>query len=75
MLIIIGFAWRGWQLLLVRTECVGLNRFKTMAETKQMIFDYIEVYYNRQRIHSSIGYMTPSEYEQKLHLDSMQKSA
>jgi transposase InsO family protein len=50
-----------------KNECIGLNRFKTMAESRQMIFDYIEVYYNRQRLHSSIGYMTPFEYEQKLY--------
>ncbi|QJD85263.1 IS3 family transposase [Cohnella herbarum] len=31
--------------------------------TKKSIFEYIEVFYNNQRIHSEIGYHTPSDYE------------
>jgi transposase InsO family protein len=31
---------------------------------RRAIFDYIEVFYNRQRLHSSLGYLTPVEYEQ-----------
>lgn len=40
--------------------------FKTKEEARLAIFDYIEVYYNRIRIHSSIGFMSPLDYEQKL---------
>jgi len=59
----------------LKNECISLNKFKTRAEARQAIFDYIEIYYNRQRLHSGIGYMSPYEYEQKLHREIMQKTA
>lgn len=40
--------------------------FKTKEEAKRAIFDYIEVYYNRQRIHSAINYLSPVDYEAKV---------
>jgi len=36
-------------------------RFQTREEAKAAVFDYIEVFYNRQRLHSGIGYRTPVE--------------
>lgn len=39
-------------------------RFKTRAEARHAIFEYIEVFYNRIRLHSALGYMSPVEYEQ-----------
>ena len=36
-------------------------RFKTRAEARAAIFEYIEVFYNRQRRHSAIGYKTPKQ--------------
>lgn len=36
---------------------------KTRVELANAIFEYIEIFYNRQRRHSSIGYRTPIEYE------------
>ena len=33
-------------------------------EAKAKIFEYIEVFYNRQRRHSTLGYLTPVEFEQ-----------
>ena len=44
---------------------VQRNRFKTREEAKAMIFEYIEVFYNRRRIHSTIGYVSPCEFELK----------
>ena len=41
------------------------KRFKTRQEARRAIFEYIEVYYNRQRHHSSNGYLTPEEYERQ----------
>lgn len=40
------------------------NRLKTRAEARHAIFEYIEVFYNRTRLHSALGYMSPVEYEQ-----------
>ena len=39
------------------------ERFDSFADAKEKSFDYIEVFYNRQRRHSSLGYMSPAEYE------------
>ena len=35
-----------------------------MREAKQQIFEYIEIFYNRARMHSTDDYMSPVEYEQ-----------
>ena len=35
--------------------------FRTRDEAKEVMFDYIEVFYNRQRVHSAVGYRTPAE--------------
>ena len=43
----------------LKQEWLYGKRFKTRAEAKTAIFEYIEVFYNRQRTHSSCGYRTP----------------
>ncbi len=50
----------------LKTELVHHERFKTRAEANQAIFEYIEVFYNRQRLHSANGYMSPVNYELKM---------
>ena len=45
--------------------------FKTRAQANQKIFEYIEVFYNRQRMHSSNNYLSPVEYEEKMLLNEM----
>lgn len=40
------------------------NQYQTRAQARQSIFDYIERFYNRKRIHSSLGYRTPFEVDQ-----------
>jgi putative transposase len=47
----------------LKTELVYRRNFKTREEAKQAIFDWIETWYNRERRHSSIEYMSPEEYE------------
>lgn len=37
-----------------------------MKATKIEVFEFIEIWYNRQRIHASLGYLTPEEYGRKL---------
>lgn len=37
--------------------------FESMFEAKRQLFDYIEVFYNRKRMHSSLGYVSPAEFE------------
>ncbi len=45
----------------LKTEHVHQIRFHTREEARAAVFDYIEVFYNRQRLHSGIGYRTPVE--------------
>jgi transposase InsO family protein len=49
----------------LKTECVT-SQFLTHALARTVIFEYIEVWYNRQRLHSTLGYLSPVEFEQKL---------
>ena len=50
----------------LKRECFGDYVPRTREEARLMIFDYIEVFYNRQRRHSSLGYLSPVDYEMKL---------
>lgn len=43
----------------LKTECVHRNHFKTQKQAKAALFEYIKIFYNRQRLHSAIGYKTP----------------
>jgi putative transposase len=45
----------------LKVELVHHCCFSTRAEAKAAVFDYIEVFYNRQRLHSALGYRTPVE--------------
>lgn len=47
----------------LKTEHVYEYRYETRAEARQSIFDYIEIFYNRQRRHSALGYRSPVLYE------------
>jgi putative transposase len=52
----------------IKSELVSFEHFQTRQEAKMKVFDYIEIFYNRQRSHSSIGYFTPVEFEYNLKL-------
>jgi putative transposase len=45
----------------LKTERVHEARFRTRAEARAVVFESIEVFYNRQRLHSALGYRTPAE--------------
>lgn len=50
----------------LKTERVHHQPYQTRAEAKQDIFEYIEVFYNRERLHSSNNYLSPVDYEMQL---------
>jgi len=48
----------------LKTECFPDNQvFSSQAQARREIFEYIEVYYSNQRLHSALGYQTPCMYE------------
>jgi len=47
----------------LKVELIYGNEFKTIEQTKTSIFEYIEIWYNKKRLHSSLGYKTPHEVE------------
>ncbi len=48
----------------LKTELVHHQKFRTRDEAKQVIFEYIEVFYNRERLHSTNDYLSPKDYEE-----------
>lgn len=48
----------------LKVELVHRERFATREEAKRELFAYLEGYYNRQRLHSALGYRTPEQAEQ-----------
>ncbi len=49
----------------LKVEAIHGERFLTRSEAKEQVFDYIEVYYNRKRLHSKLGYVSPEAFEAK----------
>ena len=48
----------------LKTELIYLEDFDTHEQAQTVVFEYIEVFYNRQRCHSANGYLAPLAYEQ-----------
>lgn len=52
----------------LKTECVHRQIYHNRSWAKQSIFEWIEVFYNRQRRYSSLAYLSPVAYEQQAHV-------
>ncbi len=50
-----------------KAELMQAGAFKDAEHSRSEIFEFIEMYYNPRRLHSSIGYLSPNDYEKKLH--------
>lgn len=50
----------------LKQERVQWQNYQTRYEAQQDVLDYISMFYNSQRLHSSLGYMSPNDYEQQL---------
>lgn len=59
----------------LKTEVVYHHRYRTRAEARSDLFAYIETWYNRKRLHSSLGYVSPAEYEAQAARPSMSMAA
>ena len=49
----------------LKTELTYWEKYQTREEAKRNIFEYIEFNYNKKRLHSSLGYLSPVEFEMK----------
>jgi transposase InsO family protein len=49
----------------LKLELIYEARYEKRQEARDQVFEYIEVFYNRRRIHSAVGYVSPAEYEEK----------
>jgi putative transposase len=47
----------------LRAELTDLERFTTRQAARTALFEFIEVFYHRQRLHSSLGYRSPADFE------------
>ena len=47
----------------LKVELIYGQRYRTRSEAQMAVFDYIEIFYNRQRLHSSLDYQTPEAFE------------
>jgi len=50
----------------LKAELIYRRRFQTRLQARMEIVEFIEVFYNGQRLHSSLGYLSPAEYEKRL---------
>ncbi len=56
-------------------ELLAGRRFGTRAEARSALFDYIEVFYNRQRRHSTLGYLSPAAFESRFPMKGVSTEA
>jgi len=49
----------------LKTELLLEDRFKSREQGSAVIFEYIEIFYNKKRLHSTLGYVSPEQFEMK----------
>jgi putative transposase len=49
-----------------KVEAIHGEKFKTRADAKNHVFEYIDIYYNRKRLHSGLGYLSPVYFEAQM---------
>ncbi len=60
----------------LKMELIDRRSWPTRAQARRAVFEFVEVFYNRQRLHSSLGYLSPAEYEaRKIHQQEAAQAA
>jgi putative transposase len=50
----------------LKSECIYQNKFTNKEQAALVVFEYIEAWYNRKRLHSALGFMSPEEFGRNL---------
>lgn len=50
----------------LKQELIHRQSWATISQVRRAVIEFIEIFYNHQRLHSSLGYLTPVEYEQQI---------
>lgn len=58
-----------------KNELIDTRPWPTMASLRTAVFDYIEGWYDTRRLHSSLGYRSPAEYEATIHQETAAHAA
>jgi putative transposase len=48
----------------LKGECAERHEFQSIEQARTCIFEYLEIFSNRQRLHSALGYRSPTAFEQ-----------
>jgi transposase InsO family protein len=59
----------------LKREEIYTNKYENLEHLRTNIEEFIEEYYNRQRLHSALGYRSPEEFEQKTECQAESRSA
>lgn len=59
----------------LKEELIHRQSWVSIRQVRRAVIEFIEIFYNRQRLHSSLGYLTPVEYEQQIHQHSRREAA
>ena len=55
----------------LKAELIEGHVWRTRAEAAQAIFEWSEAFCNRERLHSSLGYLSPAEYEERVRAEKV----
>jgi transposase InsO family protein len=59
----------------IKRELIDRQSWPTRAGLHRAVFNYIEGWYNTRRLHSSLGYLSPAEYESRIHHSAVRQAA
>ena len=59
----------------IKSECVHARTYDTREQAALDIFDYIECFYNRIRIHSALGWFSPAKFEERMTMRNRPEAA
>ena len=59
----------------LKLELIDRQSWATRSQVRRAVFEFIEVFYNRKRLHSSLNYLSPAEYERQIHHEKVAQAA